>query len=1007
MQPVTKSSRIPGLRSNSSPTATADHATLIDGKVVNRFEDDGSYNAGGHIALAATRGRVQFRKIEILELDDSGKPISPPALGNDEISLVRTFTGHQRQILSVAWSPDGRWAATCGKEARVLLWDTATWKLQHTFAGHGKSAICVTFSPDSKLIASGDSNGSVMVWDVDERRLHKRLAGHEKMVTDVQFALDGQTLWSVSNDNTLRRWNVESGDEVSLSTTKGQAEALAVVPDGTVVTAGQAIQHWAADGKPLPSNWSYRGARIYDVAVSPDGSRLIVGNAKGNVLTYHVEDGNLLHENQLGDGYIESLAVTSNGRLLLAGTLAKTLAIIGLESGNIVSQLQFDTHCVNYLALSPDDEYLLTGGGHYWQNAEYRTDGDYALRLWRLSESVRSENRVASSILKQALAFYTFEEDTFFRKDGRLRVRDLSGNGLDASVEDEQPAYAPNGKLGGALVCNRKVHKLPLPKLRLPTALLSGRDEYTVTLWVRDSGKATLPSGKSVRTLYQEGFPKGADAAYPLSVNVVEQQMRILGLRDLVTKSYEELAEVIAKGELTREGNVSTEEGTIPKEEWYFLALTLTRKGDAHVLRVTINDKTTEHPFAPVPQLEDGFGLLGGIDGRIDEVAFFGRALSEEEIKLVRDSLRALPSPDEFYSLDERRVKELVAEAAGMTNEDYEKIAGASGLPNPAALESKSLSLMLFSLLAVDIDFLAKTKPGAEKDFRWLTDGQPKAAQVGTAIWKSRNKGYASFIQPEYVTDVTLQIDNLTAHGTVSFAAPDLYEGNVRYVARKKNGRWIVEEFHLENIGLSLRRRENGQWDRMQVVDRSGEGGPREFNPLAAAEFQKRLRQTLSHAAGIPNDQWEKLATSPSPSLDLIEGDPLSLVLFSLNPYQAEKGNTQVLTDFRYLTPRFPKPSDVSKAMSLSSAHGYYSMIQPEYITDTAQELVDGKLVGSVEFEAPDLYAGKVDYLIELNGPRMSVVEFSLPNYGITIERGEDGSWVRRETEASDQPVDE
>jgi WD40 repeat protein len=234
-----------------------------------------------------------------------------------------------------------------------------------------------------------------------------------------------------------------------------------------------------------------------------------------------------------------------------------------------------------------------------------------------------------SVLLPDALAVYTFEEDTFFRKDGRLRVRDVSGNGHDASVEDDQPAYSPDGKAGGALLCNRRVLKLPLAKLRLPTALLAGRDEYTMALWVRDSGKATLSSGKSARTLFQEGFPRGADAAYPFSVNLVDQRMRIFSLRELVEQD-------LPGGDVPINGEVFTDEDTIPKDKWYFLALTLVRNGDAHMLRVTIDDQTTEHPFAPVPDLEYGFSLLGGIDGMIDEVAFFGRAFTGQEIETLR-----------------------------------------------------------------------------------------------------------------------------------------------------------------------------------------------------------------------------------------------------------------------------------------------------------------------------------------------------------------------------------
>jgi hypothetical protein len=165
------------------------------------------------------------------------------------------------------------------------------------------------------------------------------------------------------------------------------------------------------------------------------------------------------------------------------------------------------------------------------------------------------------------------------------------------------------------------------------------------------------------------------------------------------------------------------------------------------------------------------------------------------------------------------------------------------------------------------------------------------------------------------------------------------------------------------------------------------------------AEFLKKLHTVISHAAAIPNAQWEKFATDPTGSPEAIEGEPFSLVLWSLYPSKASKENPDVLKDFRFLTSGMPKPTELHEAMSSSQPHGYVSMIQPEYIKSTTVDLdVELKgLRGSVEFESPNLYAGKVNFVIQFVAGHFRVVQFTLPNYGIAIVRDEEGSWRRYE----------
>ncbi len=171
------------------------------------------------------------------------------------------------------------------------------------------------------------------------------------------------------------------------------------------------------------------------------------------------------------------------------------------------------------------------------------------------------------------------------------------------------------------------------------------------------------------------------------------------------------------------------------------------------------------------------------------------------------------------------------------------------------------------------------------------------------------------------------------------------------------------------------------------------------------AAFRTKLNTALSQAASIPNVQWEKLATSKravNPA-EVIEGEPLSSVLLLHAPGGGSQEDRDAFEGFRLLTERSPKPSELHEALSLSQEHGYVSVIQPDYINGTTLH-VDAKsklLQGTVQFEAPMLYAGKVDFVARRQLGRVQVVEFTIPDSGITIALNGDGVWHRKASDAS------
>jgi WD40 repeat protein len=162
---------------------------------------------------------------------------------------IHTFQGHSRALAAVAFSPNGRLAASAGGNLaypypevgprKIRLWDTVTGKELAQFQGHEADVTSLEFSPDGSLLACGLRNATVLVWAIPAEL--RTMRGPTQRVKDE----DLPRLWEelAGDDVSLARralWTLVDSDDQAVRFLQSRLKPTPPID-------GKQVQRWIAD----------------------------------------------------------------------------------------------------------------------------------------------------------------------------------------------------------------------------------------------------------------------------------------------------------------------------------------------------------------------------------------------------------------------------------------------------------------------------------------------------------------------------------------------------------------------------------------------------------------------------------------------------------------------------------------------------------------------------------------------------------------------------------------
>jgi len=328
---------------------------------------------GVGVASAAVAMQDRFPSYE-------SRGASVPSSENSRRSAVATpiaeIAAHSGAISGMAYSDDGRWIVTTGRDATLKIWDATYHTLIRTIELDDGRATALALLGSRAL--TGHATGKVVLWDLERADKIASVQRNDASVWAVVFTGGVDRFAVASHDWKIALWDAQQPDAPLhvFSEHENAVQALDYAPRRMLLASGSAdktVRLWNL--KTLNMKRRYRGNRDFVTAVrfSPNGRMLAGGSLDGRIRVWSALSSRRLRYLIGHKGRIADIAFSPTGYELASASEDGTVRLWDLTKGVALRALPGHSGGATAVAFAPNGQQLASAGE------------DGTVRLWAVS----------------------------------------------------------------------------------------------------------------------------------------------------------------------------------------------------------------------------------------------------------------------------------------------------------------------------------------------------------------------------------------------------------------------------------------------------------------------------------------------------------------------------------------------------------------------------------------------------------------------------------------------